>query len=59
MHSNDLAPGKPSQAEPARLLKRIGSTTFVVNVHFSNAKTETMEDKLLRLINREVEKDAL
>ncbi len=35
--------------------KRIGSTTYVVTVNFSNTSKETLEDKLLRLINREVE----
>jgi hypothetical protein len=46
------------RAEPVKLLKRIGSTTFVVNVHFSNTSKETMEDKLLRLIEQEVDKSA-
>ena len=48
----------PSGREPVKLLKRIGSTTFVVNVHFSDTSKETMEDKLLRLIEREVDKIA-
>jgi len=47
-----------SEGEPVKLLKRIGLTTFVVNVHFSDKNAETMEDKLLRLIGREVEKSA-
>ena len=44
--------------EPVKLLKRIGSTTYEVNVRFSNTSKETMEDKLLRLIEREVDKIA-
>lgn len=43
------------EAEPIKLLKRIGSTTFIVNVHFSNTSTEPLEDKIHRLIQREVE----
>jgi len=39
-----------SQAEPTMLLKRIGSTVYTVAVHFSQAEKETMEDKILRLI---------
>jgi hypothetical protein len=35
------------------LQKRIGSTTFVVSVRFSATSTETLEDKILRLIERE------
>jgi hypothetical protein len=40
------------------LLKRIGSTTFVVSVRFSSESAETLEDKLLRLIGREVDRIA-
>jgi hypothetical protein len=42
------------EAEPSILRKRIGSTTYVVNVRFSEKATETLEDKILRLIEREV-----
>jgi hypothetical protein len=42
-------------SEPVRLLKQIGSTTFVVSVRFSSESAETLEDKLLRLIGREVD----
>lgn len=34
--------------------KRIGSTTYRVRVHFSDTGTETMNDKILRLVKREV-----
>jgi hypothetical protein len=44
----------PVEAEPIMLQKRIGSTTFVVSVRFSEKATETLEDKILRLIEREV-----
>ena len=42
-----------TQAEPVKLLERIGSTTFVVNVHFSRSSKETMGDKIVRLAERE------
>jgi len=48
----------PSGREPVKLLKRIGSTTFIVNVRFSSTSTETMEDKILRLMESEVRKSA-
>ena len=35
------------------LQKRIGSATFVVTVRFSDETTETMQEKVLRLIERE------
>ena len=41
-------------SEPVKLLKRIGSTTFEVVVHFSERSSEKLEDKILRLIEREV-----
>jgi len=44
--------------EPVKLLRRIGSTTVEVTVHFSNTESETLEDKLLRLMEREVRKNA-
>lgn len=47
-----------AQAKPFKLKQRIGSTTFFVNVRFSNTSAETLEDKIHRLIEREVEKSA-
>jgi hypothetical protein len=43
-----------AHAEPVNMQKRIGSTTFKVSIHFSKNSQETLEDKLLRLIKREV-----
>ena len=51
-----LEPG--ANAEPVKFEKRIGSITFVVAVHFSQTNKETMEDKVLRLIESEVRKTA-
>jgi len=42
------------KSEPTKLLRRIGSMTVEVTVHFSNTSKETLEDKLLRMIEREV-----
>ena len=49
---------RQAASEPVMLRKRIGSTTFTVAVHFSNTSEETIEDKILRLIEREVKDDA-
>jgi hypothetical protein len=46
------------RAESLKLLKRIGTTTFEVSVHFSETSKETLEDKILRLIEREVTRSA-
>ena len=32
----------------------IGKTTYLVNVHFSTTSTETMEDKIRRLLKNEI-----
>lgn len=42
------------QAQSIRMLKRIGSTTYRVNVHFSSSSRETVGDKILRLAKSEV-----
>ena len=44
---------KESRDKPVSLLKRIGSTDYVLNIYFSETSTVTMEDKILRLIERE------
>lgn len=44
--------------EPLMLRKRIGSTTFVVAVHFSRTSADTAREVLKRLIEREVSKIA-
>jgi hypothetical protein len=43
------------EREPINLQKRIGSTTFVVSVRFSQTSDETIEDKILRFIEREAQ----
>jgi hypothetical protein len=43
------------EREPLTLQKRCGSTAYVVSVHFCEEAKETLEDKILRLIEREVQ----
>ena len=45
-------------AETADFKKRIGSTTYVVSIHFSKTSRETIEDKIMRLIESEARKSA-
>lgn len=40
--------------KPLRIIKRIGSTTYKVSVHFSRTSRETMDDKLIRLIEKDM-----
>jgi len=47
-----------TEAEPVKLLKRIGSTSYTASIHFSDKAVEPLEDKILRLIKREVRNNA-
>ena len=41
-------------AGQSKFTKKIGGTTYQVHVHFSKTSKETLTDKILRLIRREV-----
>ena len=43
-----------TQETPA-LVKTIGKTTYIVNIHFSETAKETVADKLKRLISTDAE----
>ena len=45
---------KPTPQTPPTLVKKIGKTTYRVWAHFSTTSTETMEDKIKRLLREEV-----
>jgi hypothetical protein len=47
-----------AHGEPLKLRKRIGSTLYIVTAYPGSNATETMEDKLLRLIESEANKIA-
>lgn len=40
--------------ERPALVKKIGKTTYRVRVHFSDTSTETMSDKIKRMLRNEV-----
>ncbi|GHV12686.1 hypothetical protein FACS1894219_06080 [Clostridia bacterium] len=42
------------EREPIKFAKRIGSTSYIVSTRFNKNATETVRDKILRLIEREV-----
>ena len=39
--------------------KRIGTTTYVVNVHFAETDSATVEDRLLHLISNDIRVNGL
>ena len=41
------------------LIRKIGNTTYMVGIHFSQASKETMDDKLLRLIKNDIRNAAV
>jgi len=47
--------GVRTDAEPIKLQKRIGSIVYEVEIHFDPNATETLNDKILRLMRREME----
>ena len=57
MPETENAAVKPAleRAESHILRKRIGSTTYEVSVRFSETSKETLEDKILRLIEHEAQ----
>lgn len=54
MQTADPVPASAPEDAPA-LVKKIGRTTYVVSVHFSKTSTETMSDKIKRMIKREIQ----
>lgn len=44
-----------AQKEPPALVKKIGSMTYIVRVHFSTTSKETFSDKVKRMLRNEVQ----
>jgi hypothetical protein len=56
---NDVTAATTRESEkPPTFQKRIGSTVYRVTVHFNPDAKETIEDKLLRLMESEVRESA-
>ncbi|MCL2079815.1 MAG: transposon-encoded TnpW family protein [Oscillospiraceae bacterium] len=55
---NDAARNPEREGEPVKLRRRIGSTTYTLTIKFSETATETADEKILRLIEREVGRNA-
>lgn len=54
MQTADPAPARTPEDVPA-LVKKIGKTTYKVRVHFSKTSTETMSDKIKRMLKNEIQ----
>jgi len=42
-------------SEPAGLIMKSGSKTYVIGLHFSETSKDTLEDKVKKLIKKDVE----
>ena len=49
----NAAPTTTEQTAPV-LVRKIGKTTYMVGIHFSQTSKETMDDKVLRLIKNDI-----
>ena len=54
MQTADTTPARASEDAPA-LVKKIGKTTYKVRVYFSQTSTETMSDKIKRMLKNEIQ----
>ena len=51
--TKNTAPTTTEQDVPV-LVRKIGKTTYMVGIHFSQTSKETMDDKVLRLIKNDI-----
>jgi len=51
MQMADAAAAARAPENTPAMVKKIGKTTYKVHVHFSNTSTETMSDKIKRMLN--------
>ena len=54
MQTADAIPARAPEDAPA-LVKKIGRTTYKVRIHFSTTSTETMSDKIKRMLRNEIQ----
>ena len=54
MQTAGTTPARAPEDVPA-LVKKIGKTTYKVRVHFGQTSTETMSDKIKRMLKNEIQ----
>ena len=55
MQVADAATASRAPENTPAMVKKIGKTTYKVHVHFSNTSTETMSDKIKRMLKNEIQ----
>ena len=53
--TGSAAPVTAPEDERPALVKKIGKTTYKVRIHFSTTSTETMSDKIKRMLRNEIQ----
>ena len=53
MQVTDAVTASRAPENTPAMVKKIGKTTYKVHVHFSNTSTETMSDKIKRMLKSE------
>ena len=55
MQVADAVTASRAPEDAPALVKKIGKTTYKVRVHFSDTSTETMSDKIKRMLKNEIQ----
>ena len=55
MQVSDAATASRAPENTPAMVKKIGKTTYKVRVHFSDTSTETMSDKIKRMLKNEIQ----
>ena len=55
MQVSDAATASRAPENTPAMVKKIGKTPYKVHVHLSNTSTETMSDKIKRMLNNEIQ----
>ena len=55
MQVADAATASRAPENTPTMVKKIGKTTYKVRVHFSDTSTETMSDKIKRMLKNEIQ----
>ena len=59
MHNKNKPVNIQRVADTSRFAKRIGSVTYEVGIHFKKGATETMDNKIMRLIKNDMAHPAI
>lgn len=54
MAENKNTTAQTAEQQTPMLVKKIGKTTYMVGVHFSQTSKETMDDKVARLVKNDI-----